>query len=273
MSIGYSLIKSDMAAPIENKHCMSVAGRIPASIFKSISAFGAEFAPDSTLIRAFGAGHQVSQQAAGRRRGWGAGRIGAWLGAASLAVLLAACGGRSYVRAPAPTGAPNLPPQIASQRLTPVAWQQVPGWQDDSLIGVTAALRANCTRLANDPRWQRACAAASQLDDLDSTSARSFFETYFTPYQFANSDGTLDGLVTGYYEPLLHGSRTRHGVYQTALYRWPAGYRAGTALPPRAQLERSGVLNGNELVWVDDPIEAFFRRCRAPGAFRWKTAA
>src|SRR5215469_12850490 len=94
---------------------------------------------------------------------------------------------------------------------------------------------------ARELRWQRACSAASQLDDLDAASARVFFETYFTPYQFANNDGTLDGLVTGYYEPLLHGSRTRHGIYQTALYRWPSGSRAGTALPPRAQLERSGV--------------------------------
>ena len=200
-----------------------------------------------------------------RCRGWVLGRAGAWIGAAALSVLLAACGGPSLVRGPGPTGAPRLPSQIAAQRLTPVSWQQVPGWQDDSLIGVTTALRADCARLANDPRWRRACAAASQLDDLDGTSARTFFETYFTPYQFANSDGTLDGLVTGYYEPQLHGSRTRHGIYQTALYHWPAGYRAGAEMPSRAQLERSGVLNGNELVWVDDPIEAFFLQVQGSG--------
>ncbi|CAG9230438.1 Membrane-bound lytic murein transglycosylase A precursor [Paraburkholderia tropica] len=193
------------------------------------------------------------------------GRIGGLVGAASLAALLAACGGPSYVRTTPPKGSPTLPAQIAAQRLTPVAWQQVPGWQDDSLIGATAALRANCTRLAREPRWQRACAAASQLDDLDASGARAFFEAYFTPYQFANNDGTLDGLVTGYYEPLLHGSRTRHGIYQTALYRWPSGYRAGAALPPRAQLERAGILSGNELVWVDDPIEAFFLQVQGSG--------
>jgi len=89
-------------------------------------------------------------------------------------------------------------------------------------------------------------------------AAREFFEAYFTPFQLANTDGTLDGLVTGYYEPLLRGSRTRHGPYQYALYRWPYRFKAGSALPARAQLESSGVLNGNELVWVDDPIEAFF---------------
>jgi membrane-bound lytic murein transglycosylase A len=194
-------------------------------------------------------------------------RAAGWAATVSMAAILAACGGRGTVRpsANAPGGAAFIPGQIAAARLTPVAWQQVPGWQDDSLIGATAALRQNCVRLARQPNWQRACVAAEQIDDLDVAGARTFFEKYFTPYQFANTDGTLDGLVTGYYEPLLHGSRTRHGVYQTALYRWPSGYRAGAALPARAQLERAGVLDGNELVWVDDPIEAFFLQVQGSG--------
>ena len=126
-----------------------------------------------------------------------------------MAVLLASCGGGGAVRPSVspPTGAAIIPGQIAATRLTAVAWQQVPGWQDDSLIGATAALRQNCLRLARQPNWARACAAASQIDDLDVTSARAFFEAYFTPFQLANNDGTLDGLVTGYYEPLLRGSR------------------------------------------------------------------
>ncbi len=158
-----------------------------------------------------------------------------------------------------------MPGQRAASRLTAVSWQQVPGWNDDSLIGATAALRQNCARLATQPKWQRACAAALGLDDLDMSAARSFFESYFTPFQLANNDGTLDGLVTGYYEPLLHGSRTRHGQYQYALYRFPYRYKTGTTLPTRAQLERSGVLTGNELVWVDDPIEVFFLQVQGSG--------
>lgn len=184
-----------------------------------------------------------------------------------LAVLLAACGGNGVVRpsATAPGGTAIVSGQLAAARLTPVAWQQVPGWEDDSLIGAAEALRENCARLGREPRWQHACSAAAHLDDLDVAGTRSFFETYFTPFQFSNGDGTLDGLVTGYYEPLLHGSRIRRGPYQFALYRWPAGYRAGAALPPRAQLERTGVLAGNELVWVDDPIEAFFLQVQGSG--------
>nr|WP_174479181.1 MltA domain-containing protein [Paraburkholderia bannensis] len=249
MSIGYSSSRSDMAASIENN-----ADCAP------------ELARASGLMSELTAARRLMRRFIGNRANVQLGRqVVGWVGAATLAALLAACGGSNYVRTAPPKGAPTLPGQIAAARLTPVAWQQVPGWQDDSLIGATAALRANCTRLAREVRWQRACAAASQLDDLDASGARTFFETYFTPYQFANNDGTLDGLVTGYYEPLLHGSRTRHGIYQTALYRWPSGYRAGSALPARAQLERAGILNGNELVWVDDPIEAFFLQVQGSG--------
>jgi membrane-bound lytic murein transglycosylase A len=194
----------------------------------------------------------------------------AWAASIATAVLLASCGGGGYVKptsttAGAPTGAPIVPGQRAAQRLTAVSWQQVPGWQDDSLIGAAAALRQNCSRLARQSNWARACAAAQRLDDLDMSAARSFFESYFTPFQLANNDGTLDGLVTGYYEPLLHGSRTRHGPYQYALYRWPYRYKPGTTLPTRAQLERAGVLNSNELVWVDDPIEVFFLQVQGSG--------
>ncbi len=199
-------------------------------------------------------------------RGFGT-RLAGQAAAIAMAALLAACGAPPvrHVAPPAGTGTALVPGQTASERLTAVSWQQVPGWGDDTLIGATIALRENCTRLARAANWRRACEAANRIDDLDIPAARSFFETYFTPYQFANNDGTLDGLVTGYYEPLLRGSRVRRGPYQTPLYRWPAGYRPGTPMPARAQLERSGALTGNELVWVDDPIEAFFLQVQGSG--------
>jgi membrane-bound lytic murein transglycosylase A len=186
----------------------------------------------------------------------------------ATAVLLASCGGGGAIRpvAQQPTLGPAPSQQaLATARLTQVSWQQVPGWQDDSLIGATAALRQNCLRVANLPNWRRACSAAERLDDLDVGAARSFFETYFTPFMLANHDGSIDGLVTGYYEPLLHGSRSRHAPCVYPLYGWPRGYRAGAALPPRAQLVRSGLLAGNELVYVDDPVEAFFLQVQGSG--------
>jgi membrane-bound lytic murein transglycosylase A len=196
-----------------------------------------------------------------------AGRLAGWAAALTSAVLLASCGGGTVWVEPAkaPLGAIPTRPAITSNRLTQVGWHDLPGWRDDSLIGAAAALRQNCVRLARQADWQRACAAAARIDDLDMTAARVFFETYFTPYVLANRDGTLDGLITGYYEPLLRGSRTRHAPYLYPLYRWPAAYRPGAGLPARDQLMRSGALSGDELVYVDDPIEAFFLQVQGSG--------
>jgi len=191
--------------------------------------------------------------------------LGGWASAIVMVVLGAGCS-EAPVRSPL-QHSPALPQEgVAATRLMPVAWQQLPGWQDDSLIGATSALKQNCIYAARRPFWQKVCVAAQQLDELNVSATRAFFETYFIPFQLANNDGTLDGLVTGYYEPLLRGSRTRNGPYQYALYRWPAQYRTtNKVLPARAQLERSGILSGNELVWVDDPIEAFFLQVQGSG--------
>jgi len=117
---------------------------------------------------------------------------------------------------------------------------------------------------------------------------RVFFEANFTPYKVFNADGSDIGMVTGYYEPLLRGARKRGGAYQTPLYRAPddlltidlgsaypdlkgmrlRGRVVGNKVIPywsRAELLQSGALAGKELVWVDDPVEAFFLQVQGSG--------
>ena len=170
------------------------------------------------------------------------------LGMLLVALLLASCAthtltpSRGYNPSSSATGAPYS--GVVEAHLTQVSWDQVEGWQEDTLIGAAAALRANCLKLARQPDWSRACSEVGQIDELDPTSARGYFERYFTPFQLANDDGSVRGLVTGYYEPELHGSRSRHDPYLYPLYRWPAGYARNATLPARATLVRSGMLNG-----------------------------
>lgn len=198
------------------------------------------------------------------------------LGPALVAAILAACAGPGPVsRAPTSqaengplsplTGTPSVSQIVAAERLTPVAWSNVLGWGDDSLIGSTAALHQSCLRLGGLPDWRRVCALSTQLDPLDGSGVRDFFERNFTPFQLAKNDGSVVGLVTGYYEPLLRGSRVRHAPYLYPLYKMPDGVRRGAAMGSRTELERSGILNGAELVYVDDPIEAFFLQVQGSG--------
>ncbi|MDU0810893.1 MAG: MltA domain-containing protein [Burkholderia sp.] len=155
--------------------------------------------------------------------------------------------------------------QVDISRIKKVSWKELPGWKNDSMIGAMHALRQNCLRLAGELGWHNTCVALNELDELDANSIRDLLEANFIPYQFTNIDGSTDGLITGYYEPSLRGSRVRRGKYQYPLYHWPCIYRSGMILPSRAKLKRDGVLNGNELVWVDNPINAFFLQVQGSG--------
>lgn len=187
------------------------------------------------------------------------------LAAVLLTLFLISCASQ---RPPATPGAPGVKPGLPTaggKRLERSNWGDVQGWEDDSLVGAIGALRQTCVRLGTRRDWRRACEAMRGIDELDSSAVRQYFEDNFTPFQLSNGDGSRDGLVTGYYEPLLHGSRVRHPPYLYPLYRWPAALRRGASVPERARLERSGLLRGNELVYVDDPIEAFFLQVQGSG--------
>ncbi len=99
--------------------------------------------------------------------------------------------------------------------LTPATFADLPGWEEDDPSAALAAFLRSCRRLRSEPDWQPACAAAAQAG-----SARTFFESNFQP--FAVSDGNdPEGLFTGYYEPLLQGSRKRSDRYRVPLYVRP----------------------------------------------------
>ncbi len=98
-------------------------------------------------------------------------------------------------------------------------------------------------------------------------AARRFFEGEFTPMAVADY-GVREGLFTGYFEIELNGSRRRHGSYQTPIYRRPPDLGTGPRYS-RAEIE-DGALAGRglELLWVDDPIDAFFLQIQGSGRVR-----
>lgn len=142
--------------------------------------------------------------------------------------------------------------------------------------------------------WLDVCAAAARAApaaDKSGEAARRFAEQNFRPFQVRNNR-RQSGLFTGYYEPELRGSLTRQGAYQSALLRRPAGlvsvnlgefnaeWRgrriagriAGGALKPlqpRAAIEAGALKNEKlELLYVDDPVDAFFMHIQGSGRVR-----
>ncbi|MCL6468422.1 MAG: MltA domain-containing protein, partial [Ralstonia sp.] len=184
----------------------------------------------------------LTQARTGTCRRWGG------LAAVLVVALLAAC-----TSGPPPrVETPQAPTGSLGGHLAPATWADVSGWTADDLASAWPALQSNCQAMKRRTDWSRVCSAGLMVDAGDPIAMRVFFEDNFTPYRVVKDDGTDSGLITGYYEPLLRGSRTRHGAYQTPLYRMPAAWR-GKTLPARAQLIRSPALQGQEIVWVDDP--------------------
>jgi membrane-bound lytic murein transglycosylase A len=201
---------------------------------------------------------------------------------AALVLALAGC-----VTPPAP---PTAPPHVV---FTPTAYDAIPAWRNDRVVEAWPAFRVDCKALAARTRtqaaWQAPCSAAETVDSNDAQAVRRFFEANFTPYRIRSSDGSDEGLVTGYYEPLLHGSRTQSAQYPQPLYAPPddllivdlaklypelEGKRVRGRLDgrrvvpywPRADIDAGkAATEGKAFVYVTDPIDAFFLQIQGSG--------
>lgn len=184
-----------------------------------------------------------------------------------------------------------------------VQFSDLPGWADDALEEAIPPLLRSCSKLlasSDDEQvgrtavgglvvdWRRACKRAGELAKGDRAGARALFETEFVPLLAKNNDEPM-GKLTGYYETALRGSKRRHGKYQTPLYRPPhdlvtvdlskfisdgkgrqlVGRLVGGRLEPydtRAQIVGGSLAKQRlELIWVDDPIDAFYVQIQGSG--------
>jgi membrane-bound lytic murein transglycosylase A len=204
----------------------------------------------------------------------------AWVSAAALfAALLSAC-----VSKP-PPGAP------VSARFEPVNWNKVPGWRSDDVLAAWPALISTCSVLHRKPEWQPFCASLAASSPGDAEFARGFLEQHLAPYRIERHEGRKRhraGLITGYYEPLLRGSRERSEIFATPLYRRPAdllvvdlgevipelkgkrvrGRVLGNKVVPyhsRAATREAPGLAGHEIVWIDDALDAFLLEVQGSG--------
>jgi len=195
-----------------------------------------------------------------------------------LCLLLAACPSRQVHK---PTAEPG-PSYVKSQ------WQALPDWQTVQLASSLLALRAECVSLQKKELWQQLCAEASLLDISKNVGMRHFFERRFVPWQLRNGDGSEQGLITGYYEPLLYGSREKTRRFRFPVYGEPddlliidlaklypqlkgmrlRGRIEGKHVVPyydRAGIDGKHAPKGKELLWVDDEISLFFLQVQGSG--------
>jgi membrane-bound lytic murein transglycosylase A len=194
---------------------------------------------------------------------------------------------------PSPPATPlSVPPVEVDYkgRLVPASWLEIPDWGREPLRDSLAAFVRGCAVLERQEAWKAVCAGASTFGSSASErELAAFFELNFEPYKVVNADESAAGMVTGYYEPLLAGSRTRSKRFRYPIYAVPQdlvtidlsavypdlknrrlrGRVEGNRVVPylaRGDIDReSGPLRGLELAWVEDPIELFFLHIQGSG--------
>jgi membrane-bound lytic murein transglycosylase A len=229
----------------------------------------------------------------------------------AAALLAAACTSapepREAVRAPEPLSCPPVveavcpppPPPVVPPptpeveyrgRLQLVSWMDVPEWRREPVRPALDAFLQGCAVLEKQPLWKSTCEAARSLGSAASENeAAAFFENQLSPYQVLNADESITGMVTGYYEPLLHGSRKPSKRFKYPIYGVPQdllvidlsslypelknrrlrGRIEGNRVVPylsRGDIDReASPLKGLELVWVDDAVDLFFLHIQGSG--------
>jgi len=223
------------------------------------------------------------------------GAAGAITAAAVLAAVFSGAGAGERATPPAKQARSAMQGAIS---YTPIPFGEVPGWEEDDQLAALLAFRKSCDRLARDtlaraegdktshpPALMQACAGASAVKPTKA-SARAFFEQNFTANAISHTGPS--GLLTGYYEPLLPGSRTAEGAFQTPLYKRPPelvdlaeekeraavgtlshGRKGEKGIEPfatRAQIDQ-GFLKGRnlELLYLADPVDVFNMQIQGSG--------
>jgi membrane-bound lytic murein transglycosylase A len=175
-------------------------------------------------------------------------------------------------------------------RFVAVGFDAIPGWAEDDHAAALGAYLRSCGR-AKDADAKRACETAAALEPAtDNDAARKFFETHFIPHVVEGTAST--GFVTGYYEPVIDGSRKKDARFTVPVLARPddlvtlksdierarfndeitGARREGEALVPyhtRGEIV-DGALAGRglELLYLEDPVELFFLQVQGSGVVR-----
>jgi membrane-bound lytic murein transglycosylase A len=212
---------------------------------------------------------------------------------------------RPHLPTSRPVPYPRLawPLEVSGSQYTPVAWTDIAGWCEDDHLQAYKAFRVSCKPIAAqrdlpaDPKalgisLRDPCRAAKALDLSNGARARAFFEEHFLPLRISRL-GEDQGFVTGYYEPVIEGSKTQTDVYNVPVYRRPSnlfvrGVRQGAVGLPnkgqvfrkigrrklvpyydRAEIEDGAIAGrGLEICWLKDQTDLLFTQIQGSARVR-----
>ena len=117
---------------------------------------------------------------------------------------------------------PREPFSTKHAQYVPVSWSDLPGWPSGATLSAWSAFLQGCRVLSRRPAWEATCQHASVERPTNAAAVVHFFEREFEAFQVRGSDLIDTGVLTGYFEPLLAGSRVRTQHFQYPVYGVPA---------------------------------------------------
>lgn len=197
--------------------------------------------------------------------------------AAIVGMLAAGCAVQPLPRPPSP--APTVPRvegpsaaalRTAKARWVPASFSDLPGWDRDRALELWPSLRRSCEKPASG--WATLCADALLNAPADDASARAWLAQRLQPYRVESPEGTDEGLITGYYEPLIDASRQPRGAFRVPLHAAPAGLSTRKPYWTRQELDTlpaaQAALRGREIAYVADPLDALVLQVQGSGRLR-----
>jgi len=156
-------------------------------------------------------------------------------------------------------------------RWSPVPWDDLPGWAEESIPQVWSALLSSCEHpLGNVANL---CPQLKPLKDLDEQDKRFFLMSHLQPYKISDPGGELSGLLTGYYEPTFNASRIKKTGFEIPVYapldEIMSLRAANSKWFTRQEIDSSQtvqrMLLGHEIVWLSDPLDLLILQIQGSG--------
>ena len=191
--------------------------------------------------------------------------------------MLASCASRAPLPT-APTPAPVPPDNTVradaithpKSRWVPVPWSELPGWNADTLYDAWNAWIRSCEKPAAG--FAALCADVRRLSIASEGEQRAWMVERLQPYRVESLEGAAEGLLTSYYEPVMVAARKPGNGYNVPLYRTPASLGSRKPWYTRQQIDTlpqvRAELQGREIAWLADPVEAMALHIQGSGRLR-----
>ena len=176
---------------------------------------------------------------------------------------------------------------ISNAKVKKIDFNQIEGFYEDDLSLALEVFKKDCKRAIKYDLFKNVCNKAEEYND-----ASSFFTENFTAYELYDNKGDNKGVITGYYEPLLKGSRTKSDIYKYPIYKTPEdmiiidlsdSYPELKKYRLRGKFENGKIISYDDreklvkrddlepICFVDDRLELFFLQVQGSGKVQLDT--